>query len=400
MRLLSAVPPRRRTHLRIVTLATVLVGLNGGCTKPVDPHSLHESATRRAFPEVPVDSTVDPRTGVHVLTVGDTTIRGIYVPLNNDSQRLPINAQTSYGAISYVWFEPGAHNIHGLSEYAPPDGKLVARVLVDTGAVVDSHVLMRLSTANTLYCLRLVHRGGVNVDGYMMTNTNGTCDPNQAVAEANKLDGKAERIGGFDDADYPHVARWGLSYIGQPNQVTDRRPAIEIRCADAYWCNVFPIGARALPAGHSKPPMDSRSHIPGWYDEQIVGNRKSGAVKPLYRGVAIPDAAIDHLTQFPLNQAVRVGRVQFDDDANQTFINSKYHDLGFVVGETEISLTRTGAGDSDWSVTIGSKTHAGRVKKHAQKTRVWGTMRWAWRDDDEDLWVRCEDGCCQVDLAK
>jgi hypothetical protein len=88
--------------------------------------------------------------------------------------------------------------------------------------------------------------------------------------------------------------------------------------------------------------------------------------------------------------------------------------LGLVEGENQIFLRVV---DGDWQVKLvhrsppdvtadladhpelgGAMATAGfAAQRHPHPGfPIPGTLRWRWLADDETIWVRCDDGCCQV----
>ena len=229
-----------------------------------------------------------------------------------------------------------------------------------------------------------------------------------------------------DDA-YPPVARWdwdpahGEQYIG-------------IKCGVA-WCEVGSqqfAPASALTAGPSFDPItgfttttgtDQVYAIKGWYDEQqLAVPAAAGGVQPgAVHGVIIPNPVLGQLNQATDFHPTSSKPWVHVATANVTGpYSSKLH---LRNGDNKIYLcygtaiechvpgpvpTCPPSADGKWWAKIESPywlwpfwlSHKATYRCVTQRphpsVKIPGTVRWRWTVDDETGWIRCTNGCCQV----
>lgn len=231
---------------------------------------------------------------------------------------------------------------------------------------------------------------------------------------------------------YSQLARWGFD--GSLNAYY-----IVIACGEAV-CYIGSDGfnARPTPTSPATPPsnMERRVHeVATWHDEQRLAAFPAGAssVQPTdVWGTVIPDTNLGNLND-PADFAdwVKVAEVE---------LSANHHDYtakGFqqttagnrnIVESCVLSLTADSRGDSTWTgcpnlpngfmpggkcdVYDDASTGLRWRSKHTAvdgtseyfcvkrypltqpDLRVPAAARWRWRADDELLWYRCMQGCC------
>lgn len=207
------------------------------------------------------------------------------------------------------------------------------------------------------------------------------------------------------EEDYPPVARW-------QRDARDRY-TIGIRCGRA-WCTLNSIDhdpERPLPPLAPKGRRRTRV-IAGWHDRQMlaipVANPAAGQrrVRPsLIEGIAIPDSLLEQRTPAEFDAGwVHVSTIELRSTTPDDTIYKKK--LNLDRGENNRVYLRKDPGTMEFRALIVSDTgdsvlfqvtrrdHTGLLANHG--IRIVGTNRWRWKEDDETLWTRCLEGCCEV----
>jgi hypothetical protein len=200
----------------------------------------------------------------------------------------------------------------------------------------------------------------------------------------------------FAADDYPPSARW------------DRTPNgsyfIVMSCGKAVCEIGIPPGELASHAQFVSEAMTKAQkrvrRIKPWYDEQFVAIPGGLNVSPTkVLGVATPDPRLGNITraEFESNW-VRVGDIALI--ADQPPYESK---LGLTSGRNTLYL-RHKPTDPDslwWAMMVqGNRRTYGRVTRYGHEGmgfKIPATLRWRWLSNDETVWARCLEGCCQVE---
>lgn len=247
---------------------------------------------------------------------------------------------------------------------------------------------------------------------------------------------------GLAPADIPPVARWdwdslhAVQYIG-------------IRCGDA-WCEIGPRGPQGAEAFSSSRRYSSNSGDPtvrrtfevkGWYDEQrlaepIAENANMLAVG-VPTGTLVPDAKLDTYDEPPpggvsaftdkwvpaASAVVDVASDVYREKLNMGhgLVGPGMNQVELCSGSTVRCLRRGGKNifaatwlaatlrcADDWLARIRRNTdsriayycvtrrsHAAELKE--ARVRIRGTARWRWAIRDETMWLRCLQGCCEIE---
>jgi hypothetical protein len=349
----------------------------------------------------------------------ESEVNGVDVPENNDSQRLLAANHVDFGPQAWVWAEPGSAMWEEVSEFRPPrgpvNGRLVARVLIDRlrddETYPQTYLDLKFARPNTVYCVRLVSPSGQNLDAYVIPSVNDDCPESQVTAPEFKLPVRRRQLGGHTEpAEYIEVARWGFGHLpGDINDRTLRRPAIEVSCA-SQWCTILPDLPNILPLspehiGKPDIPRNAQANVHGWHDNQVITVKgASNRPTPAFTASVVPHPDLGKkktIDEFKTDW-VPVGTVWFDAAAN--FSASKYAAKGFIAGANEVSLLYVGPNPrTDWDIKIhnskGDTVLHGRIDRsdHTGK-KMFGTLRWGWNDRDDDIWIRCAEGCCYASL--
>jgi hypothetical protein len=207
------------------------------------------------------------------------------------------------------------------------------------------------------------------------------------------------KYGGFKEEDYPPVARWdvrGGEYI------------ISLKCGDA-WCEV---GSTSVPSAEVNVPgvplTDAQraqmrvGRIKGWYDEQVLAIPADGA--PTLPGVYVKPSPISARV-VPAHDLGKWDEcIDFANWKTVGTIEMQYHahyesKLGLKQGNNRLQLR---CKEDQWEAKViapGNIEKELAVVRHGhedENLKVPGTLRWRWLPDDETIWARCLEGCCQV----
>ena len=204
-------------------------------------------------------------------------------------------------------------------------------------------------------------------------------------------------------SDYPPVARI---------IALDRSYGLGFRCAVA-WCNILPnipgVTLRAAThAGMSGMPGAAQWKIKGWFDDQDLAtpealHDRSSGLRPAFYASLIPDAALKGITLQMLEAGERhVATVYI---APGSSIPAHYKKWGFVSGRNEIYIQMGDAVFGRGTVKNSSGKILAQLIVHRHSHRedmpkdvhMAATARWAWTDDDDPVWIECDEGCCYID---
>jgi len=232
-----------------------------------------------------------------------------------------------------------------------------------------------------------------------------------------QLEVRRQAYPGFNDRDYPPVARWdwdsgaSIQYIG-------------VKCG-VGWCEVGKKGFTSsptydAPAGLANEIRRTRI-IKGWYDEQMLATVSSGAVTPTpVRGTIIPDPRLGewtsktdfgtwkHVASVAVDGPPGTYKPKFNfdqasptsDHLNELYFcyGSRLKCLGVAYFLWPISPV-CGGGDRYYEKVVavdGSKKFKCVTYFDASEIRIPGTARWRWLASDETTWKRCPEGCCET----
>ncbi len=225
------------------------------------------------------------------------------------------------------------------------------------------------------------------------------------------------------DREVPPVSRWEWSNPRSQN-------TIGVRCGKA-WCQIALIGFNRTHHEQKDQtgaePSGKQSHVLGWYDVQPLGMPSSaGVMEPKGpRALIRPLDALERQLN-DINAPVRdtfltvVEAKLYAGPAS----NSKYADWGLKNGWNELAICH-GSQDAceagtvpNESVCVANTDTDGRrwyvrIKaRGASDSGVYRCLhfhrdaygaaefpsvaRWMWLPRDEGIWVRCPQGCCQV----
>lgn len=262
-------------------------------------------------------------------------------------------------------------------------------------------------------CIYLAHTGSDPMAqwlGYVVpTRISGNPCPDAHVPVA-PVPVKPARFGNFTDhKDYPPVARF---HEGSLPGTGMRVPLFGLKCA-AAWCYFLPAmpGADTLPRPFANPRNEVTYQVPGWQDFQHLAKRKAGGgpndLIPDwgFSGAIVADPLLgirtlgDYSSAGTANSWIHVATIHTEGPPPT---DTKYHTRWRLqAGANEMYLRLETGGWNGILIVGNTGTAADTVPLSVYRTdhsprHVPGTVRWRWVDQDEEVWVRCEEGCCKV----
>jgi hypothetical protein len=338
------------------------------------------------------------------------------VPEYQDRQAFIRRTDGAYGPVACV-VAADRIDTFTIAHFSRPEGALVAIVFVDGDPRGDaSYVNLRLSAGYNCVFLKLLQSGGRG-GGYDQvrfdrTGATGEKGPPAATQWRGYVVKSLDRSCTFDETktvrghrvipvdlatgDVPAAARFMLK--------SDGTPGIGIRCLEA-WCVVGLRQSELQRVIHSIPgagPEKARRLVFGWYDDQILAlpNPTGGPIRPgnRLRATIIPDPGLSHYTMATdFRNGVEVAKVRFEGTPVGKY-SSVWHFLPRK--DNTIRLKHIPPyGAMNWQVMINDTIREGlsaRYTKHGSDAFLASTARWSWKSTDEGGWVRCDDGCCEI----
>lgn len=214
---------------------------------------------------------------------------------------------------------------------------------------------------------------------------------------------KVERVQHADPhAIYPPTARWGWDANSATHYVGSR-------CAEA-WCSIG-VQAATLPTRLDGGPFWQT--IPGWYDEQhlAVATEQAGApVVPGPWGRISPTTALFDAHHSDVTDTFRRGldaaEIQLTDEPAHGAAGraAKYQEkLNLnAANRARLFLKVENPAPVAWRAEFNGQPLVDKSVGYLAHTRhaAAGAVRWRWFDTDEQAWVSCEGGCCDVPLLR
>lgn len=236
------------------------------------------------------------------------------------------------------------------------------------------------------------------------------------------LDVQRKKTVNLTAIDYPGVARWGWD-------PTTSAHYIGIKCADG-WCSAGPPGFSGdMPVVAElgwtfDNPRPSPSEIArtfaanGWYDYQHLAiNGPNGQLIPGQAAYVFPHPKLGStktVADFDALEATLPGhwvpaayvffQVSIPEYKNKWNFEKGWNRIWMCNGDSTYctipAAEKPTCPTSNWWVKVQSaETHQAKyfcVTYTDHEMEVPGTVRWRWDPTDEKLWIRCPQGCCQV----
>jgi hypothetical protein len=201
----------------------------------------------------------------------------------------------------------------------------------------------------------------------------------------------------FGSEDYPPSARWDRTPAGAYYVVMSCGLAVcEIGIPKGQQSSIAQTAPDTMSAGEKRVRL-----IKPWYDEQIVAiPGKLNAMPTTVLGVAIPDPNLQFVRRRQFESGwVKVGEIELSMD--QPRYTSQ---LGLERGKNTMYLRhRPSDRDTLWQAMMVTETKRvtyGKVTRYPHEGmgfHIPATLRWRWMSNDETIWARCLEGCCQVE---
>jgi hypothetical protein len=371
------------------------------------------------------------------------------IPEFHDCQRFVNPGGQTYGPLAAIFradsrlgqrFEPAPEG--GPAGEIPPDDALAAAVIY---MIDGNYERLRLSRGfNCLYLWGSLIKLEATVVSVGLNEAD--CKrPLGTVPQAQKhqLPVTMTRIAGvetFTRDDVPEVARWDWD--------SRHHYFMSLSCGD-FWCEVGSPDPGFQNAGqfNNRPavryavtPAAARSNriarINGWYDEQHLASPVVGPPSPTSgRGTVFPHPALGEydLGSFATWQPVAFVAVEPAAEGYRqkfgweplaaamaaplavTDLGATLNTISFCRGSRQtcdgasvVPVTSDcPAGNDVWFARSDAPTQSTlptspvykcvKYRPHVHGFDIPAVTRWRWRDDDETLWVRCPQGCCEYE---
>jgi hypothetical protein len=353
-------------------------------------HDAFESLSQHSFAEyIARASRRDPEGVAH-----------LKIPEYNDQQKLLDGTMASYGPVATIWAAPDLSSYTSPIDFRAANGQLVALIDVRDATSNDSYAALHIESGKGGYCVRLRSTpNGTKYDwnAFILPAVGTDCPDLQDVGAATPLAVDYQRPSP-NAQDYVAVARWGS---GKVTGEDDNRPIILVDCGNAV-CGILPAGVKKASQIHP-PTGNPQTDVDLWYDEQWVSVVRGNKWVRKHRASAVPVPGLGSITDpDKFQNGLRVARIYFKGQPDQNDPEDKYAQVGFVHGWNDLWIRGTAAQTTPWEYRIGAN---GKWKASVTPRHVSGgapipppTARWRWSAGDEDLWVRCAQGCCDVDF--
>lgn len=261
---------------------------------------------------------------------------------------------------------------------------LVAAIAIDAVEGDPSYPSLRLQGG--LNCAYLTEMGGAR-HVIMEHTTAGFCNPNGSSGGPHLTVSTAPNQ---DPVEIPSTARWE-----EGSTASQVQAYFGMKCPDG-WCEVGPtsLASREPPIGN--PPADPvQRRVKGWYDRQFLADiGPTGPFRSAVNGSIVPHEQLGSYTPGQFKSGWRtVAFVELDGTI------AKYqNDYGMIMGRNELQLMIDPT--NNWVARVidpnGAIFTQLKVVQAHKHTDLIPAARWGWSDDDEVMWIRCLEGCCEV----
>jgi hypothetical protein len=199
-----------------------------------------------------------------------------------------------------------------------------------------------------------------------------------------------------DSRDYVDVGRFDWDY-----QL--RRHYVTIRCGATTWCEIGQTLPVSSPTNLAGTPA-KLWQIKGWHDEQRFTVVSAGnPVVASFRGTIIPDSQLaDRIVDDFEAGWVRVAEAYLSAASTvyKTKLNFAMAPVSGTPGPSQIYY-RKEPNDTLWWAKIVSANGDSLIKRVWRReapegTKVPATARWRWLHNDETVWTKCDEGCCEI----
>jgi hypothetical protein len=325
-------------------------------------------------------------------------------PLSGDDQKLIPATGNQYGPRVWVFAADSLDDFEDETWFTQP--RLVASLYISGGALAGDYNPLKLTTAGN-YCVFLRHDSRASAEkgwSFLALNTKNVGLPSETVCKnfspTTPLDGPVvTEQGAFGEAfdrkrDYPATVRFiegkkAELFLGVP-------------CGNRLCI----LGAKnqgdVNPPRHTKVSKSLVHNVRLWYDDQRLADLDNGNAAPsAFAATIIPDANLGNYSVEAFKDKSR--RVAMIEVPNQVL--PRYAAWGLVGGKNflYIQLTSDEEGVAQITDPTGKVLRDNiRVIRDDDVSKIGGRLvpaaaRWKWSDTDEQIWVRCDVGCCMVD---
>ncbi len=326
-------------------------------------------------------------------------------PLSGDDQKLIVASGDQYGPRIWAFAADSLDDFEDETSFVQP--RLVAALYISGGALSGDYNPLKLTTAGN-YCIFLQHNPQSAADKgwtFSTINTKNVGLPSETVCKnfspTTPPDGLVlTEQGAFGESfdrkqDYPATVRFvdgkkGELFLGVP-------------CGNRLCI----LGAKnpgdVYPPRHTKVAKSVVHNVRLWYDDQRLADLdNNGKTAPsAFAPTIIPDASLgNYSVEAFKNKSRRVAMIEVKGQ-----VSSRYAAWGLVSGKNflYVQLTSDDEGVAQLVDENGKVLHDKiHVARDDDLSKIGGRLvpaaaRWKWSDTDEQIWVRCDVGCCMVD---
>ncbi len=346
------------------------------------------------------------------------------IPEYHDCQRLTVSGSSEYGALAAVFASSRLTSLltdQASSSTAGQPRAVAAATILSIDAGYDELGMGR--GANCLYLWQA--DGSWDARMVPVADAGGDCLTPLDLPSTRGTDLEVRPQPIATDA-APAVARWERTEAGGQ--------AIGLRCAANQWCLIgrpgfamyaggAPVHATGIDAWLASLPgvpvswvtLNSFASLPGWRDEQYLGPAGGGSSPSGMWASVIPHPGLGGFVQSHFNTWATSAFVWIPPGAPPDVVESytaKYNlargwnaitlcsGSSCVVDETTPPSCPVQSDERTWFARIQPQDKPSRtfcVSRCPRSTTVIGTARWRWVRDDETVWMRCVNGCCEVE---
>lgn len=319
---------------------------------------------------------------------------GLISPLADDEQRFELTSGL-YGPLVSAFPDDNLGNYGSVDAFETT--RLVALVTLADNVPGNEpgYASLNINQAGK-YCVFLKHTGHSDRDWLASTvKTNTPCDqvstpttlPIKAHAERSSFDNDT-----WDRPDdYPAAVRFV--------EGTAKAMFLGVRCGNRLCIIGTDRRNQVEKPAHSRGTGRPMRNVRVWHDDQrLAAGSSLNDMRPTMRAAIIPDSNLARkslsVLQSPGHQPVAVIEISGP-------VPPKYRKAyGFITGTNTIYMHLDDATKGNALIVNASGVQVRKVTREDHTDQVLdlpATARWRWKDTDEEIWVRCDVGCCMIE---
>ena len=398
--------PRRWSHL--ATLLPMLMLATACEKKPGTEVAISLATSTRACARVIVqsDSLIHGLTTPTIQALQRNGICTYSMPEYNDEQELS-DGPKGYGPIARAFAIATGRQYKDHTSF-DNGWVFLAAVNVDAGTLPKDYARLNLVTGLNCYYVRHRHLFAPGASLYAWWEIAiGPADATKLCGNgtATIVDKATEQPSHIAD-EYPVAAR----FMEGPG----RMPQLGVRCGDV-WCVAGAKGKSEI----QKPPFaglpgegkSSRWLVKGWFDDQELGVIQGTVLTPMVHLAIVPNDKLGDykVGDFSTPREVATVLVPKGLQLHKYGELERVQGYGFAEGTNTLYLWtytkpdgalgwKAGIVNANYPTPPGHEYRKDvfREDHSTDGIEIDPTARWHWVDTDEEVWVRCDVGCCLV----